>query len=108
MIARVNDPARKTFGKLIGEHGTIREWIARSRIEIDQSRLVVLNAADKIDQSDAKGALKEIGMAKIVVPDMALKIIDRAIQAHGAGGVCQDFPLARMWSGIRTLRIADG
>lgn len=108
LIARVNDPQRQTFGKLISEHGTIREWIARSRIDIDQSRLLVLNAADKIDRVDAKGALKEIGMCKIIVPDMALRVVDRAIQAHGAGGVCQDFPLARKWASLRTLRIADG
>jgi len=108
MIVRINDPTRKTFGKLISEHGTIREWIARSRIEIDSGRLLVLNAADKIDQFDAKRAMKEIGMAKIVVPSMAIGVLDRVIQAHGAGGICQDFPLARMWAGLRTLRIADG
>ncbi|KAF3085436.1 hypothetical protein TWF569_009333 [Orbilia oligospora] len=108
MIARVNDPSRRTFGKLISEHGTIRTWIAESRIQIDSCRLLVLNAADKIDRNDAKAALKEIAMAKIVVPRTVIDVLDKAIQAHGAGGICQDFPLARMWAGIRTLRIADG
>ncbi|KAK6542545.1 hypothetical protein TWF694_006492 [Orbilia ellipsospora] len=108
MIARVNDPNRRTFGKLISEHGTIRSWIAESRIAIDSCRLLVLNAADKIDRHDAKAALKEIAMAKIVVPRTVCDVLDKAIQAHGAGGVCQDFPLARMYAGIRTLRIADG
>jgi len=108
LIARANDPNRQTFGKPLSQHGTILEWIARSRIEIDAGRLLVLNAADKIDRSDAKGALKEISMAKIYVPIMSCTVIDRAVQAHGAGGICQDFPLARMWAHQRTLRIADG
>jgi len=108
MILRANDPTRKTFGKTLSQHGTILEWIARSRIEIDAGRLLVLNAADKIDRSDAKGAMKDISMAKVFVPSMSLDVIDRAIQVHGAGGVCQDFPLAKMWSHQRTLRIADG
>ena len=108
LILRANDPARKTFGKLLSQHGSINDWIARSRIEIDAGRLLVLNAADQIDRSNAKGALKDISMAKIYVPSMALVVIDRAIQAHGAAGVCQDFPLARMWAMMRTLRIADG
>ncbi|KAF8253615.1 acyl-CoA dehydrogenase NM domain-like protein [Wilcoxina mikolae CBS 423.85] len=108
LLLRVNDPARHTFGKSLSEHGTILDWIARSRIEIDAGRLLVLNAADKIDRTDAKGAMKDIAMAKIYVPSMALGVIDRAIQAHGAAGICQDFPLARMWASMRTLRIADG
>ncbi|PUU83331.1 acyl-CoA dehydrogenase/oxidase [Tuber borchii] len=108
MIARVNDPDRKTFGKLLSEHGSILEWIAKSRIEIDAGRLLVLNAADKIDNSDAKGALSLIAQAKVYVPSMSLTVIDRAVQAHGAAGVSQDFPLARMWAHQRTLRIADG
>ncbi|KAL0630720.1 hypothetical protein Q9L58_010426 [Maublancomyces gigas] len=108
MIARVNDPARKTFGKTLSEHGTILEWIAQSRIEIDAGRLLVLQAADKIDRSDAKGAMGMIAQAKVFVPSMALRVVDRAVQAHGAAGVSQDFPLARMWAHMRTLRIADG
>lgn len=108
MLARVNDPIKKPFGKQLSEHGVILEWIAKSRLEIDAARLIVLNAAIKIDESDAKGALKEIAEAKVLVPQMALTVIDRAIQSFGAAGVCQDTPLANMWANIRTLRIADG
>jgi acyl-CoA dehydrogenase len=108
MIARVNDPNRTTFGKPLHEHGTILNWIANSRLEIDAARLLVLAAAHKIDTSDAKGALKEIAEAKIMVPQVSLSVIDRAVQAFGAAGVSQDTPLAEMWSQQRTLRIADG
>ncbi|KAJ3076863.1 hypothetical protein HDU98_011724 [Podochytrium sp. JEL0797] len=105
-ILRTTDPTRKTFGKLIAEHDPTP--IALSRLEIDQARLLVLKAADTIDKHGAKAALKEIGMAKIVVPQMACRVIDRAIQAHGAAGVSQDFPMAYMYAMMRTLRIADG
>lgn len=108
MVARVNDPRKQTFGKSLNEHGVILEWIAKSRLEIDAARLVVLNAAMKIDEKDAKNALKEIAEAKILVPSMALTVIDRAVQSYGGAGVCQDTPLASMWAQIRTLRIADG
>jgi acyl-CoA dehydrogenase len=108
MIARVNDPTRVAFGKMLGQHGVIQEWIAKSRMEIDASRLVVLNAAIKIDETDAKGAQREIAAAKIMVPEMALAVIDRAVQAHGAAGVSQDTPLASMWAHMRTLKLADG
>jgi acyl-CoA dehydrogenase len=108
MLARINDPLKTPFGKQLNEHGVILEWVAKSRLEIDAARLIVLNAAMKIDESDAKGALLEIAEAKIMVPQVALTVIDRAIQTHGAMGVCQDTPLANMWAGIRTLRIADG
>ena len=108
MIARVNDPRKKTFGKQLNEHGVILEWIAKSRLDIDAARLIVLNAAMKIDEKDAKNALKEIAQAKVLVPQMALTVIDRAVQSYGAAGVCQDTPLANMWAQIRTLRIADG
>ncbi|KAJ5752029.1 Acyl-CoA dehydrogenase family member 11 [Penicillium odoratum] len=108
LIARVNDERKKTFGQALSAHGVILEWIAKSRIEVDAARLVVLNAAIKIDQGDAKAALKEIAEAKVLVPQTALTIIDRAVQAYGAAGVCQDTPLAYLWAGIRTLRIADG
>ncbi|KAK4864339.1 hypothetical protein LT330_009866 [Penicillium expansum] len=108
LIARVNDERKMTFGKPLVAHGVILEWIAKSRIEIDATRLIVLNAAIKIDQGDAKGALKEIAQAKVLAPQTGLTVIDRAIQAYGAAGVCQDTPLAYMWAGIRTLRIADG
>lgn len=108
LIARVNDERKKTFGQALVAHGVILEWIAKSRIEVDAARFVVLNAAIKIDQGNAKSALKEIAQAKVLVPQTALAIIDRAVQAYGAAGVCQDTPLAYMWAGIRTLRIADG
>ena len=108
MLARINDPRKKTFGKSLAEHGVILEWVAKSRLEIDVARLVVLNAAQKIDESDAKGALLEIAEAKVLVPQMALTVIDRAVQSFGAMGVCQDTPLANMWAQIRTLRFADG
>jgi acyl-CoA dehydrogenase len=108
MISRVNDPTRITFGKPLAQHGVIMEWIARSRMEIDAARLVVLNAAIKIDETDAKGAQREIAAAKVMVPQIALQVIDRAIQSHGAAGVSQDTPLASMWAHMRTIRIADG
>lgn len=108
MLARVNDETKKPFGKKLNEHGVILEWIAKSRLEIDSARLIVLNAAIKIDESNAKGALKEIAEAKVMVPQMALTVIDRAVQSYGGAGVCQDTPLANMWAQIRTLRIADG
>jgi alkylation response protein AidB-like acyl-CoA dehydrogenase len=86
----------------------VREAIARSRIEIDQARLLVLRTAHLIDTVGAKGARREVAMIKAVVPLMALQVIDRAIQIHGALGVSQDTFLARAWSMARTLRIADG
>ncbi|KND93512.1 Acyl-CoA dehydrogenase family member 11 [Tolypocladium ophioglossoides CBS 100239] len=108
MLMRVNDESKKPFGKLLREHGVILEWIAKSRIEIDAARLVVLNAAIKMDEQGPKAALKEIAQAKVLVPHTALAVIDRAIQSFGGAGVCQDTPLAGMWAGIRTLRLADG
>jgi len=108
MLMRINDPKKTPFGKQLKEHGVILEWVARSRIEIDAARLIVLNAAIKIDQFGAKGALKEIAEAKVLVPQMALTVIDRAVQSFGGAGVCQDTPLARMWASLRTLRLADG
>lgn len=108
MIERVTDPTRKTFGKFLYEHGTVIADIAKSRAEIESSRLLVLSAAMQIDKHKAKGALKEIGIAKFTVPAMALTVIDRAIQAFGAEGVSQDQNLAYMYAGLRTLRIADG
>lgn len=108
MLVRINDPNKKPFGKQLREHGVILEWVARSRMEIDAARLIVLNAAIKIDESNAKGALKEIAEAKVMVPQMALAVIDRAVQTFGGAGVSQDTPLANMWAQIRTLRLADG
>ncbi|RUP47656.1 acyl-CoA dehydrogenase/oxidase [Jimgerdemannia flammicorona] len=108
LLARVTDPSRRTFGKLLAEHGTVVADIAKSRMDIDQARFLVLNAAKRIDEVKAKGAMKEIGMAKAVVPTMLLTVLDRAMQAHGAGGVSQDFILARSYAQARTLRYADG
>ncbi|KAH8733742.1 acyl-CoA dehydrogenase/oxidase [Ilyonectria robusta] len=108
MLYRVNDEGKKPFGKLLREHGVILEWIAKSRIEIDAARMVVLNAAIKMDDLGPKKALKEIAEAKVLVPQTALNVIDRAVQAFGGAGVSQDTPLAYMWAGIRTLRLADG
>lgn len=107
-IARSNDPSRRPFGKNLSEHGVMLERIAKSRIEIDSARLAVLNAAIKIDQGNAKDALKEIAEVKIQVPSMALEVLDRAMQAHGGAGVSQDTPLASMWADARTMRIVDG
>jgi acyl-CoA dehydrogenase len=108
MLMRINDPKKTPFGKQLKEHGVILEWVAKSRIEIDAARLIVLNAAIKIDDLGAKGALKEIAEAKVLVPQMALTVIDRAVQTFGGAGVSQDTPLANMWAQIRTLRLADG
>jgi acyl-CoA dehydrogenase len=99
---------RTAFGRTIAEMGTIRADIAMSRMEIDQTRLLVLNAAHMMDTVGNKAARAEIAMIKVVAPNMALRVIDRAIQAHGAAGVCQDFELAAMWANSRTLRLADG
>lgn len=86
----------------------ILHWIAKARIDIDAARLIVLNAAAAIDSGDAKSALVEIAQAKILVPNMALEVIDKAVQTYGAQGICQDTPLAAMWAHVRTVRIADG
>jgi acyl-CoA dehydrogenase len=107
-LARMNDPQRRPFGKNLSEHGIMLERVARSRIEIDSSRLSVLNAAIKIDQSNAKDALKEIAEVKVQVPNMLLDVLDRAIQAYGGAGVSQETPLAAMWASGRTMRIVDG
>ena len=107
-LARINDPRKKPFGKQLHEHGVMLERVAASRIEIDASRLQVLNAAIMIDSKDAKFALKEIAEAKVLIPDMLLRVLDRAIQAYGGAGVSQDTPLANMWAHGRTMRIVDG
>ena len=99
---------RETFGKALVQQGVIQDWIAQARIDIEQARLLVLKAAWMIDTVGAKAARKEIAAIKVAVPQMAERIIDHAIQAHGGAGVCQDTPLASMYAGIRTLRIVDG
>jgi acyl-CoA dehydrogenase len=100
--------ARVAFGKPLSDQGVIREWIADSRIEIEQARLLTLKAAYLMDTVGHKGASIEISAIKVVAPNMALRVVDRAIQAHGGGGVSDDFPLAEMYAGLRTLRFADG
>jgi acyl-CoA dehydrogenase len=100
--------SRVAFGKPISEQGTIRADIATSRMEIEQSRLLTLKAAYMMDTVGNKTARAEIAMIKVIAPSMALRVIDRAIQACGGGGVCQDFELAAAWAGARTLRLADG
>jgi acyl-CoA dehydrogenase len=99
---------REAFGKPLAQQGVIQEWIADSRIEIEQARLLTLKAAWLMDTVGNKGAAVEISAIKVVAPNMALRVIDRAIQAHGAGGVSQDFPLAATWAWQRALRLADG
>jgi acyl-CoA dehydrogenase len=99
---------RETFGKALVQQGVVQDWIAQARIDIEQARLLVLKAAWMIDTVGAKSARKEIAAIKVAVPQMAERIIDHAIQAHGGAGVCQDTPLASMYAGIRTLRIVDG
>jgi len=106
MCKRANQ--REAFGKKISEQGVVREMISRSRIEIDQARLLTLKAADMMDKYGNKIAKKEIAMIKIVAPNMATNVIDRAIQVHGGGGVSSEFPLAAAWAMARTLRLADG
>jgi acyl-CoA dehydrogenase len=99
---------RQAFGARLSEQGVIQDWIARSRLEIEQARLLILKAAWMMDESGAKAARTEIAAIKIATPTVALNVIDRAIQAFGGAGVCQDTPLAEFWAHARTLRIADG
>jgi len=106
MCARVQK--RVAFGKTLAEQGTIRADIAESRIEIEQARLLTMKAAYMMDTVGNKAARAELAMVKVVVPRMALRVLDRAIQAHGAAGVSDDFPLAGAWAHARTIRLADG
>lgn len=99
---------RAPFGKPLANQGVIREWIADSRIDIEQARLLTLKAAYMMDTAGNKEAKAEIAMIKVTAPNMALRVIDRAIQAHGAAGVSDDFTLAAQWANARTLRLADG
>jgi len=99
---------RVAFGKPIAEQGVVMQWIADSRIEIEQARLLVLKAADMMDRVGNKAARAEIAMIKVAAPRMVLRVLDRAIQAHGGGGVSQDFFLAQAWATGRTMRLVDG
>lgn len=99
---------RRTFGRYLHQHGVVAEWIALSRMEIEQARLLVLKAAWLIDQHGAKAAAREISMIKALVPRMQMAVCDRAIQTFGAMGLSSDTPLAALWTGARLLRIADG
>jgi acyl-CoA dehydrogenase len=99
---------RVTFGQPVAERANIQDWIAESRIEIDMARLLTLNAAWLMDTVGNKHARTEISAIKVAAPDVALRVVDRAIQVHGGGGVSDDFPLATMYAHLRTLRLADG
>jgi acyl-CoA dehydrogenase len=100
--------SRETFGRAIADHGVTRHWIAESRMEIDQTRLLTLQAAQMMDQVGNKAARAEIAMIKVVAPNVAQKVVDRAIQVCGGGGVSQDFHLAYAYARSRVLRLADG
>ena len=106
MCRRVTD--RTAFGKPLAEQGVIQDWIAESRVRIESARLLVLKTAWLMDTVGNKGAHTEIQAIKIGTPRMAQWVIDKAIQAHGAGGISQDYPLAHLWASARTLRFADG
>jgi acyl-CoA dehydrogenase len=100
--------SRSTFGQTVAEHGVTRHWIAESRMEIDQARLLTLQAARMMDEVGNKAARAEIAMIKVVAPNVAQKVVDRAIQICGGGGVSQDFHLAYAYARARVLRLADG
>jgi acyl-CoA dehydrogenase len=100
--------SRVAFGQELARQGVVRAQIAESRMAIDQARLMVLKTADLIDRHGPKGARTEIAAIKVIAPRVALDVIDKAIQVHGGAGVSDDVPLARMYAGLRTLRIADG
>lgn len=99
---------RTTFGRAVSERANIQDWIAEARVEIEMTRLLTLKAAWMMDTVGNKQARMEIAAIKIAAPNMALRIVDRAIQVHGGAGVTDDFPLANAWAGLRTLRLADG
>ena len=106
MVKRLQ--SRVAFGKRLMEHSIWEQRVAAARIDIDMARLLCLKAADLMDKAGNKAAQAEIAMIKVFAPNMALRIIDDAVQAHGGAGVSQDFGLAASWAGIRTLRLADG
>jgi acyl-CoA dehydrogenase len=99
---------RVAFGKAIAEHSIWEQRIARARIDIEMTRLLCLKAAHMMDTVGNKASANEIAMIKVVAPTMACQVIDWARQAHGGGGMCDDFPLAYAYAGARTLRFADG
>jgi acyl-CoA dehydrogenase len=100
--------SRSTFGQPIASHGIVQEWIAESRLAINQARLLVLNAAWLIDTVGARKARTEIAAIKVAAPRAASYVLDRAVQVHGAAGVSGDTPLAEAWAQLRTLHLADG
>jgi acyl-CoA dehydrogenase len=106
MCARAE--SRVTFGKPVSKRSNIQDWIAESRIEIEMARLLVLKTAWLMDTVGNQHARIEISGIKFAVPEICLRVVDRAIQVHGGGGVSDDFPLAMMWAGLRSLRLADG
>ncbi|HEY9554014.1 acyl-CoA dehydrogenase family protein [Allosphingosinicella sp.] len=106
MVRRLQ--SRTAFGKHLSDHSVWEQRVAQARIDIEMSRLLCLKAADRMDKAGNKAAKLEIAMIKVQAPNMALRIIDDAVQAHGGAGVSQDFNLAASWAGIRTLRLADG
>jgi acyl-CoA dehydrogenase len=99
---------RVTFGRPLADRANIQDWIAEARIDIERTRLLTLKAAWMMDTVGNKAARTEIAAIKVAAPEMALRIIDRAIQVHGGAGVTDDFPLASAWAHLRTLRLADG
>ncbi|MFG2659894.1 acyl-CoA dehydrogenase family protein [Streptomyces sp. NPDC048425] len=100
--------ARTTFGEPVANRANVQDWIAEARIEIDMVRLLTLKAAYLMDTVGNRHARTEIAAIKVAAPEVALKVVDRAIQVHGGGGVSDDFPLASMYAHLRTLRLADG
>jgi acyl-CoA dehydrogenase len=100
--------SRATFGRAVSERANIQDWIAESRVEIEMARLLTLKAAWLMDTVGNKYARTEIAAIKVAAPNVALRVVDRAIQVHGAAGICDDFPLATMYAHLRTLRLADG
>jgi len=100
--------SRVAFGKEIARQGVVQEWIAESRMAIEQARLLTLKTAWLIDTQGVKAARSEVAAIKVVAPRVALAVLDKAIQVHGGAGVSSDTPLAAMWAGARTLRLADG
>jgi acyl-CoA dehydrogenase len=100
--------SRSTFGQPVSERANVQDWIAESRVEIEMARLLTLKAAWLMDTVGNKHARTEIAAIKVAAPQVALRVVDRAIQVHGAAGVCDDFPLATLYAHLRTLRLADG